>query len=520
MKVKPVVFFTINEYDSLGVGYMVSTLSEAGYSVTVIDPRKRQSSILKTLKANDPLLVGFSIIFLNYIELFQKLASYLRRAGINCHFTAGGHYASLRPEQLFESIPELDSILRFEGELPVVELVKCVDSGNEWKGIENLVYRDRGKIIKNKVRAVETDIDKFPFPYRNSLREYAFKKKFTSILASRGCLNNCSFCNTWKYYKLAAGPVKRIRKPEMVVKEIDYLYHEKGCSIFFFHDDDFPLRKYKGSEWIKRFCYGLDNSGLGKKIMWKINCRPDEVEEESFSLMKNNGLFMVFIGIEDSTDAGLTGLNKKSTAKENLRAIEILRKLRIDFDYGFMLFQPSTTFDLLKNNLNYLKSICNDGYTPVTFLKLLPLYETPIEEELRESGRLLIRDGDEDYDFPEQNMNSYYAFIKDCFDQWMISHNGIENLAKCARNYIAVYKHYYPCRKDTIRHIRKIKGIISKSNLFFIDTMEDLANIFESGIHLKNKSNLLGSYSRKIQLKTELFRSKLLMSMAGFLDIA
>ena len=131
--------------------------------------------------------------------------------------------------------------------------------------------------------------------------------------------------------------------------------------------------------------------------------------------MKRNGLFMVFLGLEDGTDEGLQRLNKQSAVIENIEGMKILRKLHIGFDYGFMLFQPYTTFGSLNENLDFLKQVCGDGYTPVTFLKLIPLYETQTEKELLKTGRLLFRDGIGDYDFPEDPMNKYYEFYHRLF---------------------------------------------------------------------------------------------------------
>ena len=94
---------------------------------------------------------------------------------------------------------------------------------------------------------------------------------------------------------------------------MEYLFYKKGCSVFIFEDDDFPVVNWEKSDWIERFCRELERKGLNEKIIWKINCRPDEIEEEKFSLMKRIGLFLVFLGIEDGTDTGLKRLNKHMT---------------------------------------------------------------------------------------------------------------------------------------------------------------------------------------------------------------
>ena len=105
MKKDTIVFIAITDYDNLGIGYMSALLSEAGFKTKTIDFRVKKPYLLKIVKKLDPFIIGFSIIFLNHINRFTELIEYLRKGGINCHFTAGGHYASLRYHDLFQYSP-------------------------------------------------------------------------------------------------------------------------------------------------------------------------------------------------------------------------------------------------------------------------------------------------------------------------------------------------------------------------------------------------------------------------------
>ncbi|MDX9904372.1 MAG: cobalamin-dependent protein, partial [Bacteroidales bacterium] len=299
----------------------MSVLNGAGISCRMIDFRYDNEEILAGIRRDNPVVVGFSVIFEIYLGEFAQLAKYLRKCGIDCHFTAGGYYASLYPEELFGIIPELDSIVRFEGEYTFTELVKCLIKGSDWRKVNNLAYPENGKIIRTPLRKPENDLDIFPVPVRRPLREYVSGIRYATILSGRGCLYNCSFCNTREYYTQAGGPVKRIRSPGMVVNEMYRLYSENRCGVFIFLDDDTPVKTAGGNQWIKSFCSELERKGLSNRVMWKINCRPDEIELETFSLMKNHGLFLVFIGLEDGTDEGLKRLNKKMTVASSLRGV-------------------------------------------------------------------------------------------------------------------------------------------------------------------------------------------------------
>ncbi len=308
----PLYIIITGDYDNLGVGYLMSRLAGKGFNARLADIRYGGEEILAHLRRHDPLIIGFSVIYEGCLEEFTGLAKYLRDGGITCHFTAGGSYASLRPDELFSLMPELDSIVRFEGEDTFTELVECIASGSDWRHIRSIAFRDKGNIVLTPLRPLEKDIDRFPFPARRPLAEFACGRKFATILAGRGCLYDCSFCNTREFYGTPGGPSKRIRKPESVVSEMEQLYHEQACSVFLFQDDDFPLKTTNGNDWAVVFCNELERKGLKEKIMWKINCRPDEIDEDQFAVMRQHGLFLVFIGIEDGTDAGLLRINKRT----------------------------------------------------------------------------------------------------------------------------------------------------------------------------------------------------------------
>lgn len=495
---KKVALVAFQEFDNLGAGYLASVLTEAGYEPEIIDFMLGKEEILKQLHKLKPLITGFSVVFQYHIDEFRELIDYLRKGRIKCHFTAGGYYASLRFEEIFRYIPWLDSVVRFDGEYTLLELTNCIFSETDWKNLSGIAFRNNGEIVSNLLRPLEIDLDKFPFPKRTPLEGYVLDKKFATLLAGRGCTNRCSFCNNREYNKQSSGPIKRIRRPEKVVEEMEFLYHKMGCSLFMFEDDDFPVKADKGSGWIEKFCFELEQKKLNNKIMWKINCRPDEVDVDSFETMRNHGLFMLFLGIDDGTDIGLARLNKNMTVSKSLKGINILKKLGIEFDYGFMLFQPSSTFKILYENLDFLGLVCSDGYTPVTFLKLRPYFETQVEKELRTEGRLKGVPGYWDYDFIEGSMNNYYEFTSDCFREWLTYPEGLVSLLKWARNYISVISFYYKTTPEISDISYSIRQNISGSNLFFLDTMRELGELFEGGIYNNDNQGELNSYKEKI----------------------
>jgi len=181
MKEFVVAFIVIREYENLGVGYMAASLAGKGFRTRVIDFRKSKENILKTVKRIKPDIIGFSVVYQYYIDKFIELADFLRTNGITSHFTAGGHYASVRFNELAEFIPSLNSIIRSEGEYPITELAACLHEGKDWRNIGNLVYRENGRLIINPLRPLEKNLDLLPFPKRAPLEKYVFNNKFSTL---------------------------------------------------------------------------------------------------------------------------------------------------------------------------------------------------------------------------------------------------------------------------------------------------------------------------------------------------
>lgn len=520
MKSRPVAFIALEEYDNLGVGYLAALLSVAGYQTRSFDFRTGKENILGKLRELNPFIVGFSVIFEDYIDIFAEMIRFFRKEGIGCHFVAGGFYASLREKEIFNILPSLDSVVRFEGEYTLLELADSLSEGKEWRNLKGIAFKEGDEVRINPLRSPQKDLDVFPFPLRAQLKEYALDKKFATLIAGRGCTHNCNFCNIREFYKRSSGPVKRIRRTENVVDEMEFLYQKEGCSVFLFNDDDFPSAKGQGKKWAESFCREIRNRKLDKYILWKINCRPDDIEYDTFNMMKSHGLFLVFVGIEDGTNHGLQVLNKNMTVEGCLRGINILKDLSLGFDYGFMLFQPSSTFSSINQNLDFLEKICGDGYTPLSFLKLQPYFETQVEISLRRQGRLKGRPGSLDYDFLENSLNEYYVFITDCLREWLRSKKGLLNIMRWARNYLMVYSRLYGDTPEFSEISGNVKTITSKCNLFLLGILKELAISFETGKYNNADLSLPGEYRKKIVSIHEECRRRINKQMAYLLRIA
>lgn len=475
-----VVLIGFQDQANLGMGYLAAMLNEHGRRVEVLDFRDGNARLVERVCELQPRVVGFSLIFQYYLPRFRALARELRAAGVDAHFSIGGHYPSLCHDEVLEAMPELDSVVRFEGELTLLDLVERLASGDDWSQAPGLAYKREGRLEESEQRALIHDLDELPHPLRPQEPGRVLGFNVLPMLASRGCARRCSFCSIHTFYRTAPGKVVRVRAPERIVEEMRELHEERSASIFLFLDDDFPLWGRAGRRWVERLVEDLRDSGLAERAIWKISCRAEYVEPELFGMLRDAGLYLVYMGLESGTEAGLEVLNKGITREQNLAAVETLKSLGLMFEYGFMLFDPSSTFDSIRDNTRFLREIVADGSVAASFCRMLPYGGTPIRDRLREEGRLRGDVTRPDYDFLDPRLNEYHALLDQAVGGW-IHDDGVSHQLNWARHEIEVLERLVGDLDGIAAYRRELATITRRSNDRLFDFVEETSMAYERG---------------------------------------
>jgi radical SAM superfamily enzyme YgiQ (UPF0313 family) len=478
MPARNVAFVAFQDQPNLGIGYLAGVLVKEGFHVEVLDYRKGFESILEHIQKLDPLLIGISVIFQHYTHDFANLVAYLRNNGIECPICAGGHYPSLESGTCLQRMPGLDFIVRFEGEQTLLEVVQELRSGRNWRGVPGIAYLNNGTVVDNPLRPLIPDLDRLPFPTRWNFDLNCLGIRATSILASRGCPRNCSFCSIRMFYSIPPGPVRRTRSPENVIAEMQQLYLNQGVRIFLFQDDDFSLMSKRDRDWTWHFLDCLDHSEMKGNVSWKISCRSDEVEPEIFAAMRDAGLTFTYLGIESGHEAGLRVLNKHITVQQNLQAVKILKSLGISLDFGFMLFDPSSTIDRVLKNIRFVKRICGDGSAPVSFAKTLPYAGTDLERQMRKEGRLRGDVGAPDYSFLDHRTEEWFDYLSEVFYPWVYGGQSLQAQLRWAAFELDVLDRFYAQAPGLAEHKERIRFLTHWYNEIYCKIVEDSSGYF------------------------------------------
>lgn len=491
-----IVLIGFQKIGNLGLGYLSAVLRRAGFDVRVVDIEAPAAEIVREVTARRPLLAGFSLIFQYYIRRYGDLMERLRQAGVDCHFTMGGHYPSLSFEQTLKAVPELDSVVQFEGEATLLELAETLSAGDDWRKIDGVIYRRGDEIVANRARHLTPDLDSLPFPDRDFAPTEILGRRGMPLLASRGCARTCSFCSIHTFYRTAPGKVVRLRKTTDVVREMRQLHEERGITVFLFQDDDFPIFGPKWRAWANDLVDQLHASGLSRKVIWKINCRADAVEPELLARMRDAGLYMVYMGLESGDEQGLVTLNKEITVEQNLAAVRMLKALAIRFEYGFMLLDPSSTFGSVRTNVAFLRGIVGDGCAAATFCKMLPYDGTPIKDALAASGRLRGDVCTPDYGFLDPRLDDFYAALARIVDVtgWVHGPQALTLQLGWAHTEVAVIRTLFPRLPDTDVYDQTLRRYTAQSNARLFEVVENLADHYETGHGREPDARALRTY--------------------------
>jgi anaerobic magnesium-protoporphyrin IX monomethyl ester cyclase len=478
-----VVLIGFRNQGNLGLGYLAATLERVGYHVEVIDVDAPPREVLETILSLDPVVVGFSLIFQFWVQRYEELAGYLRAGGVACHFTMGGHFPSLSYAETLELVPQLDSVVRFEGELTLLELCDRIGRRQDWRDVDGIAYRRRGELVTTPMRPLLANLDDLPRPYASVDTRRILGRKVGQMIASRGCARTCSFCSIHMFYRVAPGKVVRTRAPAEVAREMRYLLDEFDTTVLLFQDDDFPMFGPAWHRWTRSLLEEIRAQNLVGRMLWKVNCRADAADPVLLAEMRDAGLYLVYMGLESGSEQGLETLHKQIDVAQNEAAVATMKELGLLFDFGFMMLDPSSTFESIENNVAFLRRIVGDGSAAAEFCRMVPYDGTPIKDSLAAEGRLRGDVLNPDYDFLDPRIEEFFTRVDEALNTtgWIHGLRALSPQLKFAWNEVAVLEGFMPSLPGLTGYRARLQQITRESNETLMLVVEDLVAVCRDG---------------------------------------
>ncbi|UCD28794.1 MAG: B12-binding domain-containing radical SAM protein [Planctomycetota bacterium] len=311
----------ISIFPPTGLEYVATALKGHVNRVSLIDLR-HERRLQSPARMAEFIRRGVDLICvsLNWKAQYRRACDYISQLPSNHTIIVGGREATEHVEDVLERCPNVDAVVRGEGEQTIQELA----DGRSWDQIQGLSYRQNGRIQHNRNRPLQPIEDILP-PDR-SLRRNRYvpvykgiplwPAEYDMILGSRGCPYRCKFC-TFSLNPLGQKRDWVARSPESVVDEIEA---SKGNMIMF-ADDNFFLKP----AWVERICDLLIERRIDKRYYANARlevARYPHVLEKAYRA----GFRMLLLGIESATDRILEQLGKGFNTRQVRDAFTVLRR--------------------------------------------------------------------------------------------------------------------------------------------------------------------------------------------------
>ena len=381
----------------LGIGYLSAYLKREGHRTSLLHLVRPlgEEEFKERLAAARPDLVAFS----STTHLFphvRKWAAWAKQRLPGVPTVCGGAHATIDPEGALLS-SELDLVCLGEGEEALAELCAALEEGRDHRRVPSMWARDGGEVVRNPVRPLVEDLDSLPFPDRDLFDPADFceqQHERGTLMASRGCPYDCSYCSNHVQKGVYPNPEKyvRFRSVDGVMREVhEIIAADAGGRLKYIRFDDDILTLDK--EWFRELA-GRYREEVGLPFI--CNSRANLLDEETVRLLAGAGCSVVCMGIESGNrDIRREVLNRPMPEERIVRAFRLCREHGIKTVSTNMTALPGEGVGELLDTVKLNARARPDCMQVSTFH---PYPHTRLYERCREEGLLSGRHVDTIFD--------------------------------------------------------------------------------------------------------------------------
>lgn len=410
--------------ENLSLGYLQSALIAAGFDVRVLhlnklsDIRKAADAIL----SDAPVLVGLSIPDSNSCFFSVALGEMLKRRGYRGHLTGGGQFATLARHWLLKRYKWLDSVVRFAGEITLVELTRHLVRKESVGDIGGLTTR-RGD---GKAAPVLEKLPMNIWPHRDELAD-RLGYKVALIMATRGCRGSCEYCGPAAIQRLerkeallqgasrkqitgcGIGGI-RIREVNDLCDEMAYLFHERDVRYFGFTDEHMvPFTNAVALQYLDAWHAGLrarkvDNFAMGGQLQC---C---QLSVQIAGKLAEMGLVRAHVGIDLGAIEDELHFGRPIFGEREAKIMDELNRNSVATISNLLLLHPYSSLETISQSIATLERV---PFSLVEVGQMFVYHGTRLKERIAEEGRLLGNPLRYDYGFLDPKVARFAEIFTD-----------------------------------------------------------------------------------------------------------
>ncbi|MFC2034996.1 B12-binding domain-containing radical SAM protein [Chloroflexota bacterium] len=353
--IHPDVGFNGHTWEATGIGYVVAYLRKHymdNLDIEFYSGFYDEDDLIVAASRNADI-IGFSCTSPQYkhgLYLARQIKTRSNR------IVFGGVHPSVLPEQVLRE-DCIDAIIVGEGEEAMLRLVNDVA-----KGLDIHKHNYRADYINN--------LDNLPFPDRKTIKnerniQQAFQDegiRITSVLSSRGCPFQCSFCCSHALWQRKV----RFRSPSNILDEIEQVIADWDIQLLKFSDDNFTVNKSRVIE----FCRLKIERGV--KIPYGANAHVNTMDEELIKHLAESGCQELWYGVESGSPRILKEVRKHTDIDKIKAAFKLTKEYGIKTRAYFLLGIPSET----SSDIEMTERLCDELQPDIVSFFLVAPYPT------------------------------------------------------------------------------------------------------------------------------------------------
>ncbi len=323
--------------------YIAANLERNNINTKIVDlsgqPEKKWGDMIGNAD-----IFGMTVFSSSY-NISKKIADITKKQNPNSIMVVGGPHPTALP---IETSFDFNTVVVGEGEDVMVDIAKEYFS---WGKIPRIV---RAKKIEK--------LDDLPMPARHLINLTKYHRsvegqKATSIVTSRGCYYDCSFC-----CRDVHGNKVRFHSVNRVIDEVKQIKNY-GINSLLFYDDVFTLNKGGRLEEICKRLKPLN-------MTFRCNGRVGVNKPEDYKILREAGCDEIAFGIESGSQKILDAVGKKVTVKQNEDAIKYAKQVGLTTKAYLMVGFPGETQETVDETKRFIEKADPDKYTLFSFVPL------------------------------------------------------------------------------------------------------------------------------------------------------
>jgi anaerobic magnesium-protoporphyrin IX monomethyl ester cyclase len=305
---------------------------ECGYITGRIDSQEFRDILVDEIRAADPVVVGISNTYTSDFPNCMEIIRLCKQIKPDILTVMGGQHVTFLDSESLEN-PELDMVIRGEGEWSLLAVINAACSGGDLLSVPGTTVRINGKAHRNPPRSFG-NLQEIP-PVDFGLLPEAFVKtaQINGIL-HRGCAYHCNYCVEKKFWRHP-----RPYRVAKVVAEMQTLQKEYNTQMIGFEESMLDMRH----KLFFSLMSSIREAGIDLPRDFTLPTRIDTVTADGIHELKQTGINILCSGIENFSPRVLKMMNKKQDVEAITAGCRKLRAADIWLNAYWLIGHPGDT---------------------------------------------------------------------------------------------------------------------------------------------------------------------------------